>query len=399
MLRNLLFLAAFACAIAAQAQAQALYADVRVGLLGLGTPHGIMVMGDQGPLDVWADGKKVAQLDATDGLSVRFTAQGITAKSLSLDFSAKKKIEFRSPLGRGFRVRTTQPKGIERVYPGVCEVRSEKGGLRLIATVPLEEYVAGTVQAEAGKGHTLEYYKLQAVSCRTYALANKRRHAAEGFEVCDGTHCQVFQGRNLQDTIRLATTLTRDLVVVDPDIQLIHSTFHSNCGGETMNADELWSGSETYLVSTMDTFCLNAPHATWTRSIPRSKWLAYMRNKGVDTDDSTAVATLTDHVPVCREIYLANCGDRVPLDRLRKDFDLRSTFFSMHPVGDQVVLEGRGFGHGVGLCQEGAMEMAKDGYSYYDILHHYFAEVHIVDLKSLDFFRDEDVNGQLLPHP
>ncbi|MCI1753231.1 MAG: hypothetical protein LKM36_10300 [Flavobacteriales bacterium] len=155
MLRNSLFLAAFACAIAAQAQAQALYADVRVGLLGLGTPHAVMVMGDQGPLDIWADGKKVAQLDANDGLSVRATTQGITAKSLVLDLSAKKKIEFRSPLGRGFRVRTTEPKGAERAYPGVCEVRAEKGGLRLVATVPLEEYVAGTVQSEAGEGARL----------------------------------------------------------------------------------------------------------------------------------------------------------------------------------------------------------------------------------------------------
>lgn len=396
MLRNPLLMMVFACAIAAQAQ----YTDLRVGLLGLGRPTSVMVMGDQGPLDVWADGRKVARLEASDGLSIRATAQGMTAKSLVLDLTAKKLIELRSPLGRGFRVRATEPKGGERSYPGMFEIRAQKGTLGLVATVPLEEYVAGVVQSEAGKGHALEYYKLQAVSCRTYALANKRRHYGEGFEVCDGTHCQVFQGRNLQDSIRLATTLTRDLVVVDPDIRLIHATFHSNCGGETMNADELWSGRETYLVSTVDTFCLHAPHATWTASIPRTKWLAYLRKNGVDTDDSSAVALLTEHEPLCREIYLANVGARVPLDRLRKFFDLRSTYFSMHPVGDQIVLDGRGFGHGVGLCQEGAMNMAKDGYSYSDILHHYFAEVHIVDLKNLDFFRDEDgVKGQVLPHP
>jgi len=54
-----------------------------------------------------------------------------------------------------------------------------------------------------------------------------------------------------------------------------------------------------------------------------------------------------------------------------------------------VVLEGRGFGHGVGLCQEGAMRMARDGFSYTDILHHYFAKVHLVKLQNLDFFRDD----------
>ena len=117
------------------------------------------------------------------------------------------------------------------------------------------------MQAEAGKGHWLEYYKLQSVSCRTYALANKRRHAGEGFEVCDATHCQVFHGRNKQDSIRLAVALTRDLVVVDSDIRLIHATFHSNCGGETMNAEDVWSKSEPYLISTIDTFCLHEPHS------------------------------------------------------------------------------------------------------------------------------------------
>ncbi|HQY78747.1 MAG TPA: hypothetical protein PLJ63_03065, partial [Flavobacteriales bacterium] len=59
------------------------------------------------------------------------------------------------------------------------------------------------------------------------------------------------------------------------------------------------------------------------------------------------------------------------------------------PEGDMVVLEGRGFGHGVGLCQEGAMRMARDGFSYTDILHHYFANVHLVKLQNLDFFRDD----------
>ena len=386
----------FLCALAVHAQ----YADVRVGLLSLGKPHGVMLMGDQGPLDVWADGKKVARLSTTDGLLLHGSAHGITGKSLSLEVSARSRIELRSPLGRGFRIRTTDPKGTERKYPGMCEVRLEKGRLAVVATVPLEEYVAGVVQSEAGKGHALEYYKLQAVSCRTYALANKRRHAGEGFEVCDGTHCQVFNGRNLQDSIRLATTLTRDLVVVDPAIRLIHATFHSNCGGETMNAEDLWSNSETYLVSTVDTFCLHAPHAVWEKRVPRSQWLSYLRTKyGVDTDDSNMVERVTDHVPECRELYLANISPEVPLEEVRKDFDLRSAFFSMHTEGNEVVLEGRGFGHGVGLCQEGAMEMAKDGYSYYDILHHYFAEVHIVDLKSLDFFRDEGIGEQVRTQP
>jgi stage II sporulation protein D len=78
------------------------------------------------------------------------------------------------------------------------------------------------------------------------------------------------------------------------------------------------------------------------------------------------------------------------LERVRADWKFNSAYFTIWPNGDQVVFEGRGFGHGVGLCQEGAMRMAESGYDFSAILHHYFADVHLVDLGSIDFFRDEE---------
>ena len=366
------------------------HADVRAGLLWETPSRQVMVMGDGGPLAIWVDGKKVADLAMADGMVLECAGTGIHARSLMLDLHAKQSIIFRSASGKGFRMRNMAPKSPERSYPGSVELSRAGSNLRIVATVPLEEYVAGVVQAEAGKGHWMEYYKLQAVSCRTYALANKRRHAGEGFEVCDATHCQVFHGRNRQDSIRQAVALTRDLVVVDSDIRLIHATFHSNCGGETMNADEVWSKSEPYLISTLDTFCLHEPHASWTKALPRAQWLNYLRKEfGVNTDDSNVVASVTQYAPECRDMFLANISPPVSLVRLRRDLHLRSAFFSVHPEGDTVVLNGRGFGHGVGLCQEGAMHMARQGYSYTRILHHYFANVHLVKLQNLDFFRDE----------
>ena len=80
----------------------------------------------------------------------------------------------------------------------------------------------------------------------------------------------------------------------------------------------------------------------------------------------------------------------VPLEDVRHDWKLNSGYFAIHTIGENVVLEGRGFGHGVGLCQEGAMHMARTGMSYTDILHHYFTDVHLVDLSAIDFFRDEN---------
>jgi stage II sporulation protein D len=375
--------------VGVQATAQQ-YADIRVGLLRETPGKQVMVMGDGGPLTIWVDGKQVGELSANDGMVVKYTEAGIHGRSLLLDLTAKKDFTFRSSMGRGFRMRNMAPKGPERAYPGSLALDRANGALRLVATVPLEEYVGGVVMAEAGKDQWMEYYKLQAVSCRTYALANKRRHAGEGFEVCDATHCQVFHGRNRVDSIRQAVALTRDLVVVDSDIRLIHATFHSNCGGETMNAEDVWSKSEPYLVGTVDTFCLREPHAVWQATVPRSKWLGYLRKEyGINTDDTGVVASVTNYTPECRDLFLANITPAVSMTRLRRDFQLRSAYFSIRPEGDMLVIDGRGFGHGVGLCQEGAMHMARHGYTYTQILHHYFSNVHLVKLQNLDFFRDD----------
>ncbi len=208
--------------------------------------------------------------------------------------------------------------------------------------------------------------------------------------MCDEVHCQVYKGRATHAPIVEATQGTKGTVVVDASVRLIHATFHSNCGGETQNAEDVWSKEEPYLRATTDSFCTAQPHATWTRTIPRSQWVGYMKRvHGVQVDDPAALAEVLAHDPQCRGHFLNGRKPLVPMKQLREDWKLRSTYFSVRTAGDQVVLDGRGFGHGVGLCQEGAMEMARRGMAYTDILHHYYNEVHLVDLSSIDFFRDE----------
>ena len=77
-----------------------------------------------------------------------------------------------------------------------------------------------------------------------------------------------------------------------------------------------------------------------------------------------------------------------PLTKIRSNLNLNSTFFSVEPLGDDVILYGKGFGHGVGLCQEGGIEMAKKGFSYVDILKYYYTSVFIVNQRALLFFKE-----------
>ena len=78
----------------------------------------------------------------------------------------------------------------------------------------------------------------------------------------------------------------------------------------------------------------------------------------------------------------------IPLKIVRSDWKLKSTFFEAIPNGEYVYLSGRGFGHGTGLCQEGAMKMASSGFSYPDILHFYYKDVHLINMSALHFFRE-----------
>lgn len=365
--------------------------ELRVGLLRDRTTSQLLVMSARGVCGVYADGVRKGELRSNDGLRIGVVNGSLTARSLTLSFNAKRIEVIPAGTGGGFRMRDPNSKQPERTYPGRLEVSASGGHLSLVAHVPLESYTAGVVSAEAGNSHHMEYYKLQSVSCRTYVLTNLRKHQGDGFDVCDGVHCQVFHGSARNDSIREAVDATRGLVIVNADIQLIHATFHSNCGGETMNAEDLWSKPEPYLRSTVDTFCLHAPHAVWQKTMARSEWLGYLSQRyGLRKDDPLAVAAVLRYEPHCRDLYLGNTWPLVPLKHVREDLQLKSTYFSVTTEGERVLLSGRGFGHAVGLCQEGAMAMARAGIGYTDILHHYYAEVHLVDLGTLDFFRDED---------
>ncbi len=390
MARRFLLFFLWLCSVAAVAQSHFNDREMRVGLYRERPTKQVMVMSARGVCTVLADGVRKGELRSDDGLRLEQVGNAIAAKSLTLSFSAKK-VEV-VPSGSGFRMRALDRWEADRTYPGALEATIADGRMLLVDRVGLEAYTAGVVSAEAGKEHHIEYYKLQSVSCRTYALTNMRKHIAEGFEVCDGVHCQVFRGRNRNDSIQQATDATHGLVIVDPDIKLIHATFHSNCGGETLNAEDLWSKHEPYLRATRDTFCLRAPHATWEKSIPRSEWLGYLQQRfGYKAENEARLNAVLHYEPQCRDLYLGNTWPLLPLKHVREDLKLKSTYFSVRTEGDRVFLKGRGFGHAVGLCQEGAMGMARAGFSYTDILHHYYTDVHLVDLGTLDFFRDEEL--------
>lgn len=292
-----------------------------------------------------------------------------------------------------FKIKSVIPQSKVRTYADNLEVMltQDKSQFLLINKVDMESYIAGVVESEGGRGSNLEYYKIQAILCRTYLLAHINRHVLEGFEVCDDVHCQAYASRASDSNIIKAVLATKGLVVVDNNVNLITAAFHSNCGGETCNSQDVWAIPTSYLKSIKDTFCLSQSQAQWQRTIPLEDWKAYLQlkhNSPVDNTVNSSDATSFNQA-AGRAVYFKDKDLKIPLKNIRADFKLKSTFFSIEQVGDSVKFKGRGYGHGVGLCQEGAMRMAKLKYPYEYILHHYYKDVSLVDVSALNYFQQE----------
>jgi len=171
------------------------------------------------------------------------------------------------------------------------------------------------------------------------------------------------------------------MVLVDSDITLITAAFSSNCGGKTRNSEDVWSKPLSYLKSVSDTFCLSADHASWKKSIGKAEWENYKKRNAANAPYSSGKGASIDNT------YSEFIYDKQDLKAIRSAFRLNSTRFVIEEKENEVTFIGQGFGHGVGLCQEGAIHMAELGYSFREILNFYYANIHLIQLSTLNFFK------------
>jgi len=352
----------------------------------------VIVAPSEGNYEILGDGQKIFDLEKHTVISAFIKDGKIVVKTFARQIGQFSKIELkRKQWGASVRIKAVIPSLEERTFHDNFTITVSGNRIRIINHAYIEHYVSGVVESEAGSKQLPEYYKVQSIICRTYALSNLRRHEKEGYYLCDRVHCQVYNGKSrFNPEIPKAAFITKGLVLVDSDIRLITASFHSNCGGQTINSEEVWKYPVSYLKSVCDTFCSGQPHAYWERKIPKENWLNYLQRKfNYPVQDSTYLEFALNYYPDERTQYFPADDTSVNLNRVRIDWKLESTFFSIEQQEDSVLLKGNGFGHGVGLCQEGAMRMANEGIPFNDVLHYYYTSVHLIDLSALDFFREE----------
>jgi SpoIID/LytB domain protein len=312
-------------------------------------------------------------------------------------------------------------------YRGMIEVWvNPKKRLSIINRVFLEHYLYGVVQPEIGANAPFEMKKVQAVISRSEVIAKLRMHRHDGwhYDMCDQQCCQVYKGAMVESPdSNAAVEATWGQVCVYGD-NIADAVYSHSCGGVTASTEDLWGGEpKAYLHSTMDSAAYkeqpdlssaaaarqfltsNAPcfcnpnqkgfpdpkesYFRWTQSYTAealAKQIRESEGSSVGRVVDIQISTRTKSGRVKRLNVTTSNGGVVSLSgemSIRGALKIKSTFFVLEPQYDgqrrltRVTIRGAGYGHGVGLCQMGAIMMAKYGYNYLDILKHYFQGVGI----------------------
>lgn len=346
---------------------------------------------EAGNYSVWANGVEIVTTNKFPLIKFTYSNDSVEVKTFENIIGKYKRVKISSAnVLKSFRLKLILPERKPRFYEDNLFISTEAGDLKCINQITLDNYISGVVQAESGRRSFQEFYKVQAILARTFALANIQKHAAEGFNLCDHTHCQAYFGKTTELDIMKAVTDTKGKVVVDDNLNLIDAAFHSNSGGQTANSEDVWVKKLPYLRSVNDTFSTKMPNAKWERKMAKEDWLSYLKLKhNYPIQDSNARWLALTFKQDSRNPFIEAKNIKVPLKNVRTDLQLKSTFFSIYSQGDSVIFKGKGFGHGVGMCQEGAMRMAKLGYKYPEVINFYYQKTQLIDLHKLSFFKDE----------
>lgn len=261
-----------------------------------------------------------------------------------------------------------------RVYSGDIDILSDEKGLYIVTNLPFERYIEGVVASEVSSEWEMEALKAQAVASRTYAAFYKSLNAGKAFHLTSSVLHQAYRGKNIDPMIKLAVERTRGEILLY-DGRPIKALYHSTCAGKTELPEEVWGERYPYLRS-VDCNSRGSPYENWQREFTFDEISSATGINGLKYIE-IASHTSTGRV---RSLRLYTTDGQSPVVELKAtDFRrilgyrrLPSTQFSLRNIGNGIIINGSGWGHGVGLCQWGALEMARQGKDYREILAHYY---------------------------
>ena len=281
----------------------------------------------------------------------------------------------------------------DRWYRGRTLVLPGKSGLIAVNYVDLEQYLYSVLGGEMNGNWPQEALKAQAVAARSYALYHRQKASNGIYDVVDTTASQVYRGIRDESTgTQAAVNATAEQVLISGG-QIIEAAFHSSAGGCTENSEDVWSSPVPYLRSVKEPFTEVSPVAQWEEEFPRIA--LSKRIPGLGNIISFQPISQT---PCGRIVSMQVVGDKgrktMSGDALQTALNLKSTLFSIIPQPSlqaskdkaqafpaMFQVSGRGFGHGLGLSQWGAYNLAQTGNNYQQILLHYYQNTTLAKIQ------------------
>ncbi len=357
---------------------------VKVGLFQEHLVTAAVIYCSEGAFQLIADDSTISSLEEGATLYLTLEEGKIKVMDGNHDFGLVDRLEMMAfSLEAVFRIRPLQPELESRRYDDNLVVTAQERFLTLVNLVDMDKYLAGVVDTEAGANAEKEFYKAQSILCRTYAMKSLDRHDSEGFSLCDGTHCQAYRGKSDSNPEILEAILeSTGQILADYNFKLITAAYHSNSGGQTERASNVWLIDLDYLQSVVDPYSLHQENAKWSDTISFKEWKNYLISQGM-----TSVSRMPDEIlyveQMRRKKYFVLDKDSLRMTKIREDWGFKSSFFDMFPEGDSILVWGKGYGHGIGMSQQGAMKMARVGYTYQDILQFYYHKIRLMDYRDL----------------
>lgn len=271
-----------------------------------------------------------------------------------------------------------------RRYRGSLELRHRGAGLTAVNIVPVDDYLQSVVPEEMPTDWPAEALKAQSVAARSFALKSRGRHAAEGYDLCTTTHCQLYKGIASEKTASTAAVRATRGEVLTYGGQPIEALFHTDSGGMTESSEDVWGNPIPYLRAVRDTPLGTMP---WTKTVSTADLEKKLAAKGHNIGRLRAIEltplavgrAAKDRTASGRVKAMTVTGTKgsVTLSGTawRSLLGLKSALFSAKLTKDSVTFTGFGAGHGLGISQWGAKRLAEAGKSYADILHHYYTGV------------------------
>ncbi len=276
-----------------------------------------------------------------------------------------------------------------RHFRGEIDIYRQKDQTLLVVNhLDVEDYLQGVLYHEVSHRWHIEVLKAQAIASRTYVLYQATVSANKDFDVTSDVFSQVYGGATSEKSrTNRAVMMTKGEILIW-DSHIFPTYFHATCGGHTLASNELWKLEIPPLSGVRCPFCADSPHFYWKWIVSKESAVAKLKKAGYFIEDIDGIETSrSDSAGRVLDLLLLHPEGEleIPANAFRLAMgsnQLRSTFSLNIDIQDQkIVFRGKGWGHGVGMCQWGAYGMARKRKKVGEILAYYYPGAEIVRIQ------------------